>query len=58
VSKILGRRRTDRHDPAALQRTLASVRGTGALVPRGVDEVGEGDVARYAVVRVADEIVV
>ena len=36
VSKIVGRRRTDRHDPAALQRTLASVRGTGALVPRGV----------------------
>jgi hypothetical protein len=34
--KSVGRRRVDGHDPAALQRTLAAVRRTGALVPRGV----------------------
>lgn len=32
VEKTVGRRRTDRHDAAALQRTLAAVRRTGALV--------------------------
>ena len=31
----MSHRRTDGHDPAALQRTLAAVRQTGALVPRG-----------------------
>jgi multidrug resistance efflux pump len=36
VTKVVGRRRVDRHDPAALQRTLAAVRRTSALVPRGV----------------------
>jgi hypothetical protein len=36
MEKTVGRRRLDRHDPAALQRTLAAVRRTGALVPRGV----------------------
>ena len=36
VLKIVGRRRRRNHDPAALQRTLAAVRRTGALVPRGV----------------------
>jgi hypothetical protein len=36
VVKTVGGRRTDRHDPAALQRTLAAVRRTGTLVPRGV----------------------
>ncbi len=35
MMKTVGRRRTDRHDQAALQRTLAAVRQTGALVPRG-----------------------
>ncbi|OFW31275.1 MAG: hypothetical protein A3H97_25075 [Acidobacteria bacterium RIFCSPLOWO2_02_FULL_65_29] len=36
MQKTVGHRRTDRHDPAALQHTLAAVRRTGALVPRGV----------------------
>jgi hypothetical protein len=36
VEKTVGHRRTGRHDAAALQRTLAAVRRTGALVPRGV----------------------
>ena len=36
VEKTVGHRRTDGHDPAALQRTLAAVRRTGTLVPRGV----------------------
>lgn len=36
VEKTVGHRRTDRHDPSALQRTLAAVRRTGSLVPRGV----------------------
>jgi hypothetical protein len=36
MMKTVGHRRTDRHDPAALQRTLAAVRRTGALIPRGV----------------------
>ena len=36
VQKTVGRRRTDVTDPAALQQTLAAVRGTGRLVPRGV----------------------
>jgi hypothetical protein len=36
MEKRVGNRTTDRHDPAALQRTLAAVRRTGALVPRGV----------------------
>ena len=36
VEKIVGHRRTDRNDVAALQRTLAAVRRTGTLVPRGV----------------------
>ena len=36
VEKRVGHRRTDGHNPAALQRTLAGVRRTGALVPRGV----------------------
>jgi hypothetical protein len=36
VEKTVGHRRTDGYDPAALQRTLAAVRRTGALVPRGV----------------------
>jgi hypothetical protein len=34
--KTVGRRRTDRDVPGALQRTLSAVRGTGAVVPRGV----------------------
>ncbi len=34
--KTVGRRRTDRDHPDALQRTMGSVRGTGVLVPRGV----------------------
>lgn len=36
VQKTVGHRRTEVTDPAALQRTLAAVRRTGALVPRGV----------------------
>jgi multidrug resistance efflux pump len=36
MQKTVGFRRLDRHDAAALQRTLAAVRRTGALVPRGV----------------------
>jgi hypothetical protein len=36
MAKIVGRRRTDRYNPGGLQRKLAGVRGTGALVPRGV----------------------
>jgi hypothetical protein len=36
MEKTVGHRRTDTHDTAALQRTLAAVRRTGALVPRGV----------------------
>lgn len=34
--QTVGHRRTDRHYRAELQRTLAAVRRTGALVPRGV----------------------
>jgi len=34
--KTAGRRRTDRNDIGTLQRTMAAVRGTGAVVPRGV----------------------
>jgi multidrug resistance efflux pump len=36
VVKTVGHRKTQKHDPAALQRMLAAVRRTGALVPRGV----------------------
>jgi hypothetical protein len=36
TEKTVGHRRTDGSDPAALQRTLAAVRRTGTLVPRGV----------------------
>jgi hypothetical protein len=37
VMKIVGRRRVDAAGPpGALQRTLAALRGTGALVPQGV----------------------
>jgi hypothetical protein len=36
VEKVVGRRRIDGNDPFALQRTLAALRRTGALVPRGV----------------------
>ena len=36
MEKVVGHRRTDRHDAAALQRTLAAIRRTGAVVPRGV----------------------
>jgi hypothetical protein len=36
MQKTVGQRRVDGHDAAALQRTLAAVRRTGALVPRGV----------------------
>jgi hypothetical protein len=34
--KTVGRRRIDGGNSGALQHTLAAVRGTGALVPRGV----------------------
>jgi hypothetical protein len=34
--KTVGRRRVEPSAPGALQHTLASVRGTGAVVPRGV----------------------
>ncbi|MBA3637751.1 MAG: hypothetical protein M3541_10045 [Acidobacteriota bacterium] len=34
--KTVGRRRVDGDTLGGLQRTLAAVRGTGALVPRGV----------------------
>jgi len=34
--KTVGRRRIEASAIGALQRTLAAVRGTGALVPRGV----------------------
>jgi hypothetical protein len=34
--KIVGHRRPDGASTGALQRTLAAVRGTGAIVPRGV----------------------
>src|ERR1700730_5504826 len=34
--KTVGRRRVDRNEPGALQHTLAAVRATGAVVPRGV----------------------
>jgi hypothetical protein len=40
VEKTVGHRRTNRRDPAALQRTMAAVRRTGALVPRGVYRFG------------------
>jgi len=36
IGKVVGTRRCDRTDAAALQRVLRAVRGTGALVPRGV----------------------
>jgi hypothetical protein len=36
VMKTVGRRRVDRKTQGALQRTLAAIRGTGAVVPRGV----------------------
>ena len=36
MKKTVGRRRTDVANPRALQRTLADVRGTGVIVPRGV----------------------
>jgi hypothetical protein len=36
MEKTVGHRGTGEHDPAALQRTLAAVRRTGVLVPRGV----------------------
>jgi hypothetical protein len=36
VIKTVGRRRLNGGRPAALQRTLSAVRGTGAIVPRGV----------------------
>jgi hypothetical protein len=36
MMKTVGRRRLDRGTVGALQRTLAGVRATGALVPRGV----------------------
>jgi hypothetical protein len=36
VVKTVGHRRTNGTDPATLQRTLAAVRRTGSLVPRGV----------------------
>jgi len=36
MAKIAGHRRLDARKPGALQRTLAAVRATGALVPRGV----------------------
>ncbi len=36
MDKTVGHRRTDGHNPAELQRTLAAMRRTGALVPRGV----------------------
>jgi hypothetical protein len=34
--KIVGRRRLTGGSPGTLQHTLAALRGTGALVPRGV----------------------
>jgi len=34
--KTVGRRRIDGGQPGALQHTLAAVRATGAVVPRGV----------------------
>jgi len=34
--KTVGRRRVDAESVGALQRTLSQLRGTGALVPRGV----------------------
>jgi hypothetical protein len=34
--KTVGRRHVDRASVGALQRTLAAVRATGAVVPRGV----------------------
>jgi hypothetical protein len=34
--KTVGRRQAEAGTSGALQRTLAAVRGTGALVPRGV----------------------
>jgi hypothetical protein len=40
VEKTVGHRRTNGHDAEALQRTLAAVRRTGALVPRGVYRFG------------------
>jgi hypothetical protein len=36
TTRVVGRRRVDGGAPGALQRTLAAVRGTGAVVPRGV----------------------
>jgi hypothetical protein len=36
VVKTVGHRRIDGTNPAAMQRTLAAVRRTGSLVPRGV----------------------
>jgi hypothetical protein len=38
--KVVGRRRIDGGTPGALQRTLAAVRRTGRLVPRGVYRFG------------------
>ena len=34
--KTVGHRRVDRGEIGALQRTMADLRGTGAVVPRGV----------------------
>jgi hypothetical protein len=36
VAKTVGKRRVAGGETGALQRTLAAVRGTGAIVPRGV----------------------
>ena len=36
MTKTVGRRRVDGGESGVLQRTMADVRGTGALVPRGV----------------------
>jgi hypothetical protein len=47
VQKIVGRRRVDQRDPGALQRTLAALRRTDAMVPRGV--------YRFATFEEADE---
>jgi hypothetical protein len=38
--KTVGHRRTDVQDRWALQRTMAALRGTHALVPRGVYRFG------------------
>ncbi len=46
--KTVGRRRVDGTDVRILQRTMAALRGTNALVPRGVYRFATSRVSRSA----------